>query len=183
MLWRGRNALTFGRGTTCSLAIILPCGVGGIDQLESFGFLGRKFCIRNVEILSVGKIAEFAKFAGGERRKSPDRFSLIRAAASYVWLPSMAFVERLRGQVPLNFDESEVNGSRFATRAWDCGERVRCPTIFSKSLIRHLMTGAGIVANRGRIEMLGSLVTLFDYGLHLSRKTFQGGDLHWRLLH
>ena len=24
MLWRGRNALTFGRGTTCSLAIILP---------------------------------------------------------------------------------------------------------------------------------------------------------------
>ena len=24
MLWRGRNALTFGRGTPCSLAIILP---------------------------------------------------------------------------------------------------------------------------------------------------------------
>ena len=38
MLWRGRNALTFGRGTTCSLAIILPCGVGGIDQLESYDF-------------------------------------------------------------------------------------------------------------------------------------------------
>ena len=33
--------------------------------------------------MSVGKIAEFAKFAGGKRRKSPDRFSLIRAAASY----------------------------------------------------------------------------------------------------
>ena len=31
---------------------------------------------RNVEIFAVGKIAEFARFAGGERRKSPDRFSL-----------------------------------------------------------------------------------------------------------
>ena len=36
----------------------------GHDKLESFGFWGRKFCIRNAEILSVGKIAEFAKFAG-----------------------------------------------------------------------------------------------------------------------
>ena len=55
--------------------VILPCGVGGIDQLESFGFWGRKFCIENAEILSVGKIAEFAKFARGKRRKSPDRYS------------------------------------------------------------------------------------------------------------
>ena len=31
---------------------------------------------KNVEIFAVGKIAEFARFAGGERRKSPDRFSL-----------------------------------------------------------------------------------------------------------
>ena len=85
MLWRGRNAPTFGRGPTCSLAIILPCGVGGIDQLESFGFRGRKSCIKNVEIFAVGKIAEFARFAGGERRKSPDRFCLIRAIASYEW--------------------------------------------------------------------------------------------------
>ena len=29
----------------------------------------------------------------------------------------MAFVERLRGQVPLNFDNGEHNGIRFATRA------------------------------------------------------------------
>ena len=59
-----------------------PVGTEGHNKLESFGFLGRKFCIKNVDILSVGKIAEFAKFAGGKRRKSPDRFSLIRAAAS-----------------------------------------------------------------------------------------------------
>ena len=44
----------------------------GHDKLESFGFWRRKFCIKNVEILSVGKIADFAKFAGGKRRKSPD---------------------------------------------------------------------------------------------------------------
>ena len=54
-----------------------------------------------------------------------------------------------RGQVPLNFDEGGFNVRRFATRAWPCGERVRYPTIFPKSLIRYLMTGDGIVANRG----------------------------------
>ena len=59
-----------------------PVGTEGHNKLESFGFWGRKFCIKNVEILSVGKIAEFAKFAGGKRRKSPDRYCLIRAAAS-----------------------------------------------------------------------------------------------------
>ena len=47
----------------------------GTDQLESFGFQGRKSCIKNVEILSVVKIAEFAKFAWGERLKSPDLVS------------------------------------------------------------------------------------------------------------
>ena len=62
--------------TAVAKAIILPLwGLRGIDQLESFGFWRRKFCIKNVEILSVGKIAEFAKFAGGERRKSPDLVS------------------------------------------------------------------------------------------------------------
>ena len=51
----------------------------GHYKLESFGFWGRKFCIKNVEILSVGKIAEFAKFAGGGRLKSPDRCLFNRA--------------------------------------------------------------------------------------------------------
>ena len=63
--------------TAVAKAIILPLwGLRGIDQLESFGFWRRKFCIKNVEILSVGKIAEFAKFAGGKRRKSPDLICL-----------------------------------------------------------------------------------------------------------
>ena len=94
-----------------------------------------------------------------------------------------AFVERRRGQVPLNFDEGGFNVRRFATRAWACGERVRYPTIFPKSLIRYLMTGDGIVANRGLIEMLESLFALADYRPSLSTLTFEGGDLHWRLLH
>ena len=77
-----------------------------------------------------------------------------------------------------------INESRFATRAWvDLWERVRCPTIFPKSLIRHLMTGGGLVANRGSIEMLESLFALADYRLSLSTLTFEGGDLHRRLLH
>ena len=98
-------------------------------------------------------------------------------------MPSVAFVERHRGQVPLNFDEGGFNVSRFATRAWVCGERVRYPTIFPKSLIRYLMTGDGIVANRGLIEMLESLFALADYRPSLSTLTFEGGDLHWGLRH
>ena len=90
----------------------------GHDKLESFGFWGRKFCIKNAEILSVGKIAEFAKFAGGKRRKSPDRFSLIRAAASYGWSSSVAFVERHGGRVPLSVIRVRINESRFVMRAW-----------------------------------------------------------------
>ena len=50
-------------------------------------------------------------------------------------------------------------------------------------MIRHLMTGAGIVANRGLVEMLESLFALADYRPSLSTLTFEGGDLHWRLLH
>ena len=56
--------------------VILPCGAGGIDKLESFDFRRREILQKNVEIFAVGKIAEFARFAGGERRKSPDRYSL-----------------------------------------------------------------------------------------------------------
>ena len=63
-----------------TVQIILPLwGLEGHYKLESFGFWRRKFCIKNAEILSVGKIAEFAKFAGGKRRKSPDRYLFNRA--------------------------------------------------------------------------------------------------------
>ena len=72
-------------------------------------------------------------------------------------MPSVAFVERHRGQVPLNFDEGGFNVRRFATRAWACGERVRLPTIFQKSLIRYLMTGDGTDAAS---ESNGNLFTL-----------------------
>ena len=64
------------------LSVDLPAlakGGSWYQIVESFGFRGRKSCIKNVEILSVGKIAEFAKFAGGKRRKSPDRCLFNRA--------------------------------------------------------------------------------------------------------
>ena len=135
--------------------------------------------------MSVGKIAESSRFAERKRLKSQDRFSLIRAAASYGWSSFVAFVERHEGRVPLfiKCTEDRINESRFATRAWACGERVRYPTIFPKSLIRYLMTGGGIVANRGLVEMLESLFALADYRLSLSTLTSEGGDLYWRLLH
>ena len=50
-----------------------------------------------------------------------------------------------------------INVRRFATRAWACGERVRYPTIFPKSLIRYLMTGDGTDAAS---ESNGNLFTL-----------------------
>ena len=53
-----------------------PVGIRGALTVESFGFRGREILHKNVEIFAVGKIAEFARFAGGERRKSPDRFPL-----------------------------------------------------------------------------------------------------------
>lgn len=61
-------------------------------------------------------------------------------------MPSVAFVERHRGQLPLNFDDGGFNVRRFVTRALACWERVRYPTIFPKSLIRYLMPVGGIVA-------------------------------------
>ncbi len=93
--------------TTVAKAIILPCGdKRGIDQLESYDF-------------------------GAERKrlKSPERFSLIRAIASYGVLPSVAFVERRRGQVPLNFDKGGFNVRRFATRASATLNIARIPDI------------------------------------------------------
>ena len=41
----------------------------------------------------------------------------------------------------------------------------------------------GIVANPGLVEMLESLFALADYRPSLSTLTFEGVDLHWRLLH
>ena len=63
MLCFGRSALWLKRGTACSLSVILPCGVGGIDQLESFDFLTEEIAIRHVEIFAIGKIAECPQFS------------------------------------------------------------------------------------------------------------------------
>ena len=71
--------------TAVAKAIILPLwGLRGIDQLESFGFWRRKFCIKNAEILFVGKIAEFAKFAGGKDESLQTAVCLIER--SELWM-------------------------------------------------------------------------------------------------
>ena len=76
-----RPVRTMAKARHCLLSVvILPCGVGGIDQLESFDFRRREILHKNVEIFAVGKIAEFARFAGGERRKSPDLVSDMQTA-------------------------------------------------------------------------------------------------------
>ena len=120
---------------------------------------------KDSEILSVGKIAESARFAEEEDLSLKTDF-VSSSEASYGWLPSVAFVERHRGQVPLNFDEGGFNVRRFATRALACGERVRYPTIFPKSLIRYLMTGDGIVANRGWLKCWSRYLHWPTTGLH-----------------
>ena len=44
MLWRGRNVLTFGRGTPCSLAIYSSLwGLRGIDSWSLLAFGGGNF--------------------------------------------------------------------------------------------------------------------------------------------
>ena len=130
--------------TAVAKAIILPLwGLRGIDQLESYDF-------------------------GAERKrlKSPDRCLFNRAIASYGWLPSVAFVERHRGQVPLNSDKGGFNVRRFATRALACGERVRYPTIFPKSLIRYLMTWAESWQTRGWLKCWSRYLHWPTIGLH-----------------
>ena len=116
-----------------------PCGVGAL-QAGVFWLLEEKILHKG---RSGGNRGD-RKIFGGKRRMSPDRFCLIRATASYGWSSFVAFVERHEGRVPLFIDVRPlaghrvmtvcINESRFATRAWACGERVRYPTIFPKSL-------------------------------------------------
>ena len=54
-------------------------GTEGHRPAGVFWLLEEQILEKDAEILSVGKIAEFAKFAGGKRRKSPDRCLFNRA--------------------------------------------------------------------------------------------------------
>ena len=72
----------------------------GHDKLESFGFWGRKFCIKNAEILSVGKIAEFAKFAGEKTKVSRPLFFHILAEGRDI-------IDRKRIDILLELAETE----------------------------------------------------------------------------
>ena len=77
MLWRGRNAPTFGRGTPCSLAISLlwPKAGAGMDSLSLMAFTAAnlgKGCRDFVRRKNRGIL----KICGGKRLKSQDRFCI-----------------------------------------------------------------------------------------------------------
>ena len=56
-------------------------GLGAL-QAGVFWLLGEEILHKERRDFVVGKIAEFAKFAGGERRKSPDLISLYERSES-----------------------------------------------------------------------------------------------------
>ena len=80
--------------------------------------------------------------------------------------------------------EGEINESRFVMRVRGFVGRESGRRLFSKKIDgSDLMTGAGIMTNRGSVEMLESFNELADYRPSLSILRFEGGDLHWRLLY
>ena len=85
--------------------------------------------------------------------------------------------------MPINFDDGEINGIRFATRALALWGESQVSNDFPK-IVDKIPDDWGW--NRGKpglVEMLESLFALADCRPSLSTLTFEGGDLHWRLLH
>ena len=95
----------------------------------------------------------------------------------------MAFVERHRGQVPLNFDEGRNQREEVCDEGVGLGGESQVSNDFPKIVDKIPDDLGGIVANPGLVEMLESLFALADYRPSLSTLTFEGGDFHWRLLH
>ena len=137
---------------------------------------------KDAEILSVGKIAESARFAEEEDLSLKTDF-VSSSEASYGWLPSVAFVERHRGQVPLNFDKGRNQREEVCDEGVGLWGESQVSNDFPK-IVDKIPDDRGW--NRGKpgvVEMLESLFALADYRPSLSTLTFEGGDLHWRLLH
>ena len=65
MLCFGRSALTFKRGTACSLSSFSPVGSGALTA-GVLWLLEERISIRDAEIFAVGKIAESPRFSGEE---------------------------------------------------------------------------------------------------------------------
>ena len=61
----------------------------------------------------------------------------------------MTFVERRRGQVPLNFDEGRDQREEVCDEGVGLWGESQVSNDFPKIVDRYLMTGGGIVANRG----------------------------------
>ena len=74
MLFFGRNALTFGRGTTCSLTFIAPVGFGA-QQAGVFWLLEEEILHKERRDFVRRQNRGVRKICRGKRRKSPDRSS------------------------------------------------------------------------------------------------------------
>ena len=133
-----------------------PCGVGAL-QAGVFWLLEEKILHKGRSGVNRGD----RKIFGGKRRMSPDRFCLIRATASYRWSSFLAFVEGHEGRVPLI-----SNGNLFTLPSRE--EE-------NDGVVNHDKPWS--------LEMLESFNELCDYPPSLSTLRFEGGDLHWRLLH
>ena len=95
----------------------------------------------------------------------------------------MAFGERSRGQVPLNFDKGRNQREEVCDEGVGLRGESQVSNDFPKIVDKIPDDLGGIVANPGLVEMLESLFALADYRPSLSTLTFEGGDFHWRLLH
>ena len=93
-----------------------PCGVGAL-QAGVFWLLEEKILHKGRSGVNRGD----RKIFGGKRRKSPDRFCLIRATASYGWSSFLAFVERHEGRCRLSLNALMVKSTRVGLRRAVCG--------------------------------------------------------------
>ena len=100
MLCFGRSALSFKRGTACSLSSFSPVGSGALTA-GVLWLLEERISIRDAEIFAVGKIAESPRFSGEEDS------SLQTAFPFYILAEGGDIIDRKRIDILLELAETE----------------------------------------------------------------------------
>ena len=100
MLFFGRSALTFKRGTACSLSLFSPVGSGALTA-GVLWLLEERISIRDVEIFARGKIAESPRFSGEEDS------SLQTAFPFHILAEGRDIIDRKRIDILLELAETE----------------------------------------------------------------------------
>jgi hypothetical protein len=138
---------------------------------------------KDAEILSVGKIAESARFAEEEDLSLKTAICLIerQRVIKGRLLDKLALT---RGRVPLiiKCTEGDFNVSRFVMRAVPLWGESQVSNDFPKIVDKAPDDRDGIMTNRWWDEMMVSLMPLWYYQPSLSALRFEDGDLHGRLL-